>query len=87
MSVSRHAYDAAACPWTSRRSTTRTLPGEAAPHTEYVSPFQVRRLFAGFSSVEIDRRNFDSLPYVPRRLLLGTVSHALGLDLYITANR
>jgi len=61
--------------------------GEAAPHTDYVSPFQVRRLFAGFSALEIERRNFDGLPYIPRRRLLGTVDRVLGLDLYITARR
>lgn len=61
--------------------------GEAAPHTDYVSPFQVRRLFADFSSLEIDRRNFDSLPYVSRQRLLGTLDRVLGLDLYITARR
>ena len=61
--------------------------GEAAPHTDYVSPAQVRRLFAGFGSVKIDRRNFDGLPYVRREHLLGTVDRILGLDLYITARR
>jgi SAM-dependent methyltransferase len=61
--------------------------GEAAPHTDYVSPYQVRRLFAGFASVTIDRRNFQGLRYVGRDPLLGTVDRVLGLDLYITASR
>jgi len=61
--------------------------GEAAPHTDYVSPSQVRRLFAGFASVSIDRRNFDALPYVGRDRLLGNIDRVLGLDLYITARR
>jgi SAM-dependent methyltransferase len=61
--------------------------GDAAPHTDYVSADQVRRLFAGFASVEIDRRNFDNLRYVRRERLLGTVDRLLGLDLYITARR
>ena len=61
--------------------------GESAPHTDYVSPFDVRRLFAAFSSVEVDRRNFDGLRYIPRRRLLGTLDRVLGLDLYITARR
>jgi SAM-dependent methyltransferase len=62
--------------------------GQAAPHTDYVSVAQVRRLFAGFSSVErIDRRNFDSLTFVPRERLLGSIDRVLGLDLYITASR
>ena len=61
--------------------------GEAAPHTDYVSPAQVRRLFAGFASVSIDRRNFDAVPYLGRDRLLGTIDRVLGLDLYITAHR
>jgi SAM-dependent methyltransferase len=61
--------------------------GEAAPHTDYVSPYQARRLFAGFSALRIDRRNFDGLPYIGRDPLLGTVDRVLGLDLYITARR
>ena len=40
--------------------------GDAAPHTNYVSPYQVRRLFAGFASVRIDRRNFQGLRYIGR---------------------
>jgi SAM-dependent methyltransferase len=61
--------------------------GEAAPHTDYVSPSQVRRLFAGYASVSIERRNFDGLPYIGRDRLLGTIDRVLGLDLYITARR
>jgi ubiquinone/menaquinone biosynthesis C-methylase UbiE len=61
--------------------------GQAAPHTDYVSADQVRRLFAGFSSVTIDRRNFDNLRFVRRERLLGTLDRLLGLDLYITARR
>jgi SAM-dependent methyltransferase len=61
--------------------------GAAAPHTSYVSPAQARRLFAAFSSVSIEQRNFDGLPFVPRQWLLGTVDRVLGLDLYITARR
>lgn len=62
--------------------------GEAAPHTDYVSVAQVRRLFAGFSSIDqIHRRNFDALPYLGREPLLGSIDRILGLDLYITARR
>ena len=77
-----------------RRTTTEiaalydtNASGAAAPHTDYVSPPQVRRLFGTFSSIAIDRRNFDSLPYLPRRWMLGTIDRWLGLDLYITARR
>jgi hypothetical protein len=61
--------------------------GDAAPHTDRVSAHQVRRLFAGFAPVQIDRRNFDNLRFVRRERLLGTLDRALGLDLYITARR
>ncbi len=61
--------------------------GESAPHTDYVSRRDVRRLFADFDRVSIDARNFDPLPYVPRLRLLGNVDRLLGLDLYITARK
>jgi SAM-dependent methyltransferase len=61
--------------------------GEAAPHTDYVTARQARELFGRFSRVRIDRRNFDNLPYVPRRRLLGNVDRVLGLDLYVVAVR
>ena len=61
--------------------------GEAAPHTDYVTARQARALFGRFAKVRIDRRNFDSLPYIPRRRLLGNVDRLLGLDLYIVADR
>ena len=61
--------------------------GEAAPHTDYVSRRDVRRLFAGFSSVKTEARNFDPLRFIPRERLLGNVDRVLGLDLYITARR
>jgi ubiquinone/menaquinone biosynthesis C-methylase UbiE len=61
--------------------------GEAAPHTDYVTARQARELFGAFSRVRVDRRNFDNLPYISRRRLLGTVDRLLGLDLYIVAGR
>ena len=61
--------------------------GESAPHTDYVSRRDVRRLFGSFSEVSIDARNFDPLPYIPRPRLLGNVDRLLGLDLYITARK
>ena len=61
--------------------------GDAAPHTDYVSAADVRRLFGSFSSVDIERRNFDNLRYVRRARLLGNVDRVLGLDLYVTAGR
>jgi ubiquinone/menaquinone biosynthesis C-methylase UbiE len=65
--------------------------GDAAPHTDYVSRRDVRRLFARFRRVRTDVQNFDSfyLPYrhiyVPREKCLNNIARILGLDLYITA--
>jgi SAM-dependent methyltransferase len=67
--------------------------GQAAPYTDYVTPREVRRLFAGFSRVRIDIQNFDAfyLPYrlmfVPRERCLNNIARVLGLDLYITATK
>jgi ubiquinone/menaquinone biosynthesis C-methylase UbiE len=69
--------------------------GEAAPHTDYVSRRDVRRLFGEFSAVSIDSQNFDRLilPFsrgrlvIPRERLLGNIARWLGLDLYIHARK
>lgn len=68
--------------------------GEAAPHTDFVSRRDVRRLFGAFSNVSIDTQNFDSeVPVfgrsviLPRQRLLGNVARVLGLDLYIHARK
>ena len=69
--------------------------GEAAPHTDFVSRRDVRRLFGAFSSVEVESRNFDPLApsfrgrtlRIPRERLLGNVARILGLDLYIHARK
>lgn len=64
--------------------------GNAAPHTDFVSRRDVRRLFAGFRSTKIETRNFDAIRrwriLIPRHRLLGTpLERWLGLDLYIVA--
>jgi len=61
--------------------------GQAAPHAEYVSRGDVRRIFAPFSETSIQARNFDSTRFLRREWLLGTVDRVLGLDLYITARK
>lgn len=71
------------------------LAGEAAPHTDFVSRRDVRRLFGAFSVVTIQSQNFDALtPTVRGRIitirrewLLGNVARVLGLDLYIHARK
>jgi SAM-dependent methyltransferase len=69
--------------------------GEAAPHTDYVSRRDVRRLFSSFSAVAIEAQNFDPLRVglrgrrltIPRERLLDNVARLLGLDLYIQARK
>jgi len=65
--------------------------GGAAPHTDYVSQKQVRELFKEFSSLKIDRQNFDTYVFlngrivIPRGRLLNNLGRVLGLDLYVMA--
>jgi ubiquinone/menaquinone biosynthesis C-methylase UbiE len=69
--------------------------GEAAPHTDYVSRGDVRRLFGAFSSVAIDAQNFavraryvqGRRVTIPRERLLGNAARVVGLDLYIRARK
>jgi len=69
--------------------------GDAAPHTDFVSRGDVRRLFSAFSSVSVQSQNFDPLTpsfagrtlTIPRERLLGNVARVLGLDLYIHARK
>lgn len=64
--------------------------GSAAPHTDFVSPLEVRRIFRRFSRVKIDIRNFDNYSIggkflLKREWVLNNLARFLGLDLYITA--
>jgi SAM-dependent methyltransferase len=64
--------------------------GSAAPHTDFVSPREVRRIFKRYSRVKIDIRNFDNYSIGGKSLLkrewvLNNLARFLGLDLYITA--
>lgn len=65
--------------------------GVLAPHTDFVSRSEARRLFRAFSRVRIDVRNFDDMrlgPLVARReQLLENIARIAGLDLYITAEK
>jgi SAM-dependent methyltransferase len=67
--------------------------GEPAPHTDFTSRREGRRLFAAFSHVEIDAQNFGDLAFRGRTLatrsrVLGTpLPRLLGLDLYIVAQK
>jgi SAM-dependent methyltransferase len=64
--------------------------GAAPPHTDFVDRHDVRRLFAGFSPVSIDVRNFPDWSLLGRFLVkrewfLDNLARKIGLDLYITA--
>ena len=67
--------------------------GEAAPHTDFISRAQARRLFRNFRTVHIDSQNFDRVVcvsgrlVVPRTCLLNNLARLAGLDLYITASK
>jgi SAM-dependent methyltransferase len=58
-----------------------------APHTDFVTRAEVRRLFGDFARVEIDIRNFDGYPGLKREWFLGNLARVVGLDLYITADK
>jgi ubiquinone/menaquinone biosynthesis C-methylase UbiE len=75
-----------------RAAYDRNLAGEAAPHTDFTSRREVRRLFREFRRVDIEARNFDPLVLLRgrisldrERLLDSPLERVLGLDLYITA--
>jgi SAM-dependent methyltransferase len=62
--------------------------GEAAPHTDFVSRADVRRLFREFARVKVDVQNFDSYPLgIKREWFLANLARAVGLDLYIVADK
>jgi SAM-dependent methyltransferase len=67
------------------------LTGEAAPHTDYTSRPEARRLFGKFSSVRVEVRNCDPMRFgpivVPREWLLQNVARVLGTDLYVVADK
>lgn len=69
--------------------------GAAAPHTDFVSRRDVRRLFRAFSSVSVQAQNIEALTLgrgrwertISRERLLGNLARILGLDLYIQARK
>jgi SAM-dependent methyltransferase len=71
----------------------KNAKGAAAPHTDYVSRAQVRRLFRDFRAVRIESQNCDPLVLpggrvvVPREKLLNNLARVAGVDLYITATK
>lgn len=68
----------------------KNTQGEAAPHTDYVSRAEVRRLFRSYRTVRIESQNFDPLVLknrllVRRERFLNNLARVVGVDLYITA--
>jgi SAM-dependent methyltransferase len=67
------------------------LAGDAAPHIDYTSKAEARRLFRQFANVQIEIQNFDNTPVGPihlrRELFLGNLARLIGLDLYIVADK
>jgi SAM-dependent methyltransferase len=62
--------------------------GEAAPHTDFVSRSDVRRLFHDYARVRIDVQNFDGYGLrIKREWFLGNLARVVGLDLYIVADK
>lgn len=62
--------------------------GEAAPHTDFVSRAEARRLFREFARTKIDVQNFDDYPLgIRREWFLGNLARVVGRDLYIVADK
>ena len=69
--------------------------GEAAPHTDFVTRRDARRLFRAFSQVAVQTQNVEAVTLrlprrqyiIPRERLLGNLGRVLGLDLYIQAQK
>jgi SAM-dependent methyltransferase len=62
--------------------------GAPAPHTDFVSKREVRRLFRNFRRVRIDVQNFDSMRFgTKREWFLSNLARVIGLDLYIVADK
>ena len=78
-----------------RASYDANADGTAAPATEFTSPREARRMFAGFSDVSVRRENFDDFGLrigkrtlvIPRAVFLNHVARIAGTDLYVTATK
>jgi len=70
-----------------RRAYDSSATGHAAPETAFVSVAQLRQMLSRFSRVEFHKENADSFLRLPRRLLLSSLGHRWGLDIYIEAQK
>jgi SAM-dependent methyltransferase len=71
-----------------RRMYDADEEGAGAPHTDFVSRGDVRRLFRRFERVRIDSQNFDGFRYgIKREWFLDNLARVVGLDLYVVADK
>ena len=72
-----------------RAANDRTLAGEAAPETVFLSVGEVKRRMRRFSSVKVTKENMDDSddPKWDRKTVLPTWGRRMGLDLYISARK
>ena len=72
-----------------RAANDRSLDGEAAPETVFLSVGEVRRRMRRFAEVSVKKENMDDSddPKWDRALVLPTWGRRMGLDLYITARK
>jgi SAM-dependent methyltransferase len=62
--------------------------GEPAPHTDFVSRAEVKRLFRDFVRIRIEMQNFDGYRFgIKREWFLSNIARVVGLDLYIVADK
>ena len=65
--------------------------GGAAPHTDFTSQADAKRLFGRFARTHMDVRNFDEFILgpvrIPRERFLSTFGRVVGLDLYVVADK
>jgi ubiquinone/menaquinone biosynthesis C-methylase UbiE len=65
--------------------------GDVAPHIDYASRGDVRRMFRDFERVRIESQNFDDFQrgrlVLPRAWFLKNLARVVGVDLYIVADK
>lgn len=63
------------------------LNEEAAPHTDYFSKNDVKKMFSKFNKLKINSENFDDISRLSRTLFLSNIAKFCGIDLYIKATK
>lgn len=71
----------------------KNTKNEVAPHTDFTSKSEIKKIFKNFSMIKIEKQNFDPLIFlnrkiiIPREKMLNNIARIFGLDLYITATK